>query len=105
MQEHTAEVVEKNKEISRQKAEQLSTQFNQKLAEAEFKALKAQMNPHFIFNCLNSIKNLIQEEDQKKKLFFHRSLINRVEAYHVSSTHTLHNGLIELTSDALQRSL
>lgn len=32
---------------------------NQRLAEFEMKALHAQMNPHFIFNCLNSIKGLI----------------------------------------------
>jgi LytS/YehU family sensor histidine kinase len=30
---------------------------------AEQKALRAQMNPHFIFNCLNSIKALIQKQD------------------------------------------
>ncbi|WP_153800178.1 ligand-binding sensor domain-containing protein [Foetidibacter luteolus] len=33
---------------------------------AEMKALRAQMNPHFIFNCLNAIDNLIQT-DQKDK--------------------------------------
>lgn len=32
---------------------------NQQLAEYEMKALHAQMNPHFIFNCLNSIKGMI----------------------------------------------
>jgi sensor histidine kinase YesM len=29
-------------------------------------ALRARMNPHFIFNCLNSIKALIQEKQDKK---------------------------------------
>lgn len=32
---------------------------NLKLAEQEMAALHAQMNPHFLFNCLNAIKNLI----------------------------------------------
>jgi LytS/YehU family sensor histidine kinase len=32
------------------------TEFQGKLAETEMTALRAQMNPHFIFNCLNSIK-------------------------------------------------
>jgi LytS/YehU family sensor histidine kinase len=33
------------------------------LHELEAKTLRAQMNPHFIFNCLNSIKSLIQHDD------------------------------------------
>ena len=37
---------------------------NKQLAEFEMKALHAQMNPHFIFNSLNSIKEMILE-DQK----------------------------------------
>jgi hypothetical protein len=41
-------------------------EMKQKIAETEMMALRAQMNPHFIFNCLNSIDNLIQM-DQKEK--------------------------------------
>ncbi len=36
------------------------------LAEAEQKALRAQMNPHFIFNSLNSIQNIIVQENYDK---------------------------------------
>jgi len=36
------------------------------LLELEAKALRAQMNPHFIFNCLNSIKSLMQEREMDK---------------------------------------
>lgn len=38
-------------------------QLKQRIAETEMAALRAQMNPHFIFNCLNSIDNLIQQND------------------------------------------
>lgn len=37
---------------------------NRQLAEIEMKALRAQMNPHFIFNCINSIDALIQSNDK-----------------------------------------
>lgn len=40
------------------------------LLQIEFKALRAQMNPHFIFNCLNSIKSLIQELANKQAIHY-----------------------------------
>jgi len=36
------------------------------ILELEAKALRAQMNPHFIFNCMNSIKSLMQEGQTDK---------------------------------------
>jgi len=36
---------------------------NKRLAETEHMALQAQMNPHFIFNCLNSIQQYIFDQD------------------------------------------
>lgn len=36
-----------------------------KLSESELKAIRAQMNPHFIFNVLNSIESYILENDSK----------------------------------------
>lgn len=75
-QEHQAhleaEVLKKAEEIE-EKNEQLLLQredsYKKNLLESELKALKAQLNPHFIFNCLNAIKNLIGkgESDQAEK--------------------------------------
>jgi sensor histidine kinase YesM len=47
-------------------AEKLRSAHDKELLELEAKALRAQMNPHFIFNCLNSIKALIQNDDKQK---------------------------------------
>lgn len=41
-----------------------------KLIELKAFALRSQMNPHFIFNCLNSIKALIQEKEDEKAITY-----------------------------------
>lgn len=41
-----------------------AAEVKQKMAEMEMMALRAQMNPHFIFNCINSIDALIQSNDK-----------------------------------------
>lgn len=43
--------------------EKLKAQFLKDLAQIEMKALRAQMNPHFIFNSLNSIQKFILKND------------------------------------------
>ena len=38
--------------------------FRQKMADTELRALRAQMNPHFIFNSLNSIENFMMKNEK-----------------------------------------
>src|SRR4029079_5471146 len=55
----------KHKMILEQKeAEKLKVKYEKELLALEAKALRAQMNPHFIYNCMNSIKALIQIDDK-----------------------------------------
>jgi tetratricopeptide (TPR) repeat protein len=50
----------KNQKLLTVKNEEVKTaKFKQQLSELEMKALRAQMNPHFIFNCLNSINRMV----------------------------------------------
>jgi ligand-binding sensor domain-containing protein len=48
-----------------EETERLKTEFNRQLSETRLAALRAQMNPHFIFNCLNSINRYIIKSDIK----------------------------------------
>lgn len=47
------------------KSKELTAHFNTVMAETEMKALRSQMNPHFIFNSLNSISLYIQKNELK----------------------------------------
>jgi len=59
----TEALYQQNEVVEAQKIKQLQTEFNHKIAATEMTALRAQMNPHFIFNCLNSIKLYTLEND------------------------------------------
>ena len=69
--------------------EQEKTNLNKKIAEVEMKALRAQMNPHFTFNALNSIQHLIMQQDmdaaQKYLAQFSKLLRNVLENSRLSN--------------------
>ncbi|WP_150451511.1 tetratricopeptide repeat protein [Arenibacter lacus] len=52
--------------IHQQEKEKVAAEYKRNLLEAEILANRMKLNPHFLFNCLNSIKYLIQQNDNKK---------------------------------------
>jgi LytS/YehU family sensor histidine kinase len=69
---------------------------NEQLAEARLSALQAQMNPHFVFNALNSIKRMILEgENDKASRYLSKfALMIRMTLEHSKETFvTLHDNV------------
>ncbi len=60
------QVEQQNILIEEQKRNVLIQSFEKEKAEIQMQALSAQMNPHFIFNCMNSIQHAIIINDTEK---------------------------------------
>ena len=61
----------------------------QKIAETEMMALRAQMNPHFIFNSLNSIDALIHSDDKYQATIYLNKFARLIRNVLDSSKHNL----------------
>ncbi len=77
---------------------------NTKVKELELTAIRAQMNPHFMYNCLNSIQNLVQKKETDKAhnyLSKFASLIRQVLKHSDKNEVSLHEEL-EMINDYLE---
>ena len=71
------------------------SEYKQKIAETEMQALRAQMNPHFFFNSLNSIENFIMQNEKKLASDY----LNKFARFIRSILDSSSNELIELNKD------
>lgn len=62
----TNEIIYKSKELEKEREQKLKSEYERQLMESEMNSLRLQMNPHFIFNSLNSIRYYILKEDSEK---------------------------------------
>jgi two-component system LytT family sensor kinase len=60
---------ELDREVERMESIRLESRLSRQLVEAELRALRAQINPHFLFNSLNTIAALISFEPDKAEKF------------------------------------
>lgn len=77
--------------------------------ELEARALRAQMNPHFVFNCLNSIKSLIQQNENEKSVSYLttfskliRTLLNNADKKEISLFDEIETCKLYLTLEAMR---
>ena len=63
--EKTNELIQQRQELETEKEAKLLAEFNRKFSESELKALRSQMNPHFVFNILNTIESYALENNKE----------------------------------------
>lgn len=66
VKERVSEIKQQNIFIEEQKRNALIQNFEKEKIEIQMQALSAQMNPHFIFNCMNSIQHSIVTNNTEK---------------------------------------
>lgn len=64
------EIEELKSTLEKDAMERLSVQYEKDIAELKLASLRSQMNPHFIFNSLNSIKGFIIDNDQEQAVYY-----------------------------------
>ena len=65
VRERTTELIQQRQALEIEKEAKLSAEFNRKFSESELKALRSQMNPHFVFNILNTIESYALENNKE----------------------------------------
>lgn len=75
--------------ITRRKLKNLA--LLQKISDAELKAIRAQLNPHFLFNALNAIQNLVNKQDTEVANEYIVKLSRLLRTVLAQSDDTLHS--------------
>ncbi len=70
VQKKTAELIQLYSKIELEREQKIKEDFTKRIRKTEMTALRSQMNPHFIFNSMNAIKNLIMTSENEKAMAY-----------------------------------
>jgi sensor histidine kinase YesM len=71
--EKTEEIFAQTQSLQVEREEKIRLQFGKQLQEMRLYAIQTQLNPHFLFNCLNTIKSLVvNQENQKAAIYLNQ---------------------------------
>jgi len=70
VKKQTSEIIQLNEKVAEDNINKLEIKFEKKMAELKVSSLQSQMNPHFIFNSLNSIKLYIIKNEKENAVYF-----------------------------------
>jgi hypothetical protein len=65
VEEKTTLLITQQEALEVEKRAKLLAEFDRKFSESELKALRSQMNPHFVFNILNTIESYSLENNKE----------------------------------------
>jgi len=83
------EIVEKELNLQKLESERAKSELQQQATELEMQALRAQMNPHFIFNSLNSINRFILQNNKTQASEYLTKFSRLVRLILQNSQHTI----------------
>jgi len=83
------EIREMTLQAEKEKLEKVESDYNNEIRRLQLDLLKNQMNPHFIFNALTSVKVFLIDNDKKKAVFylnkFSKLIRKMLDSYRVES--------------------
>ncbi len=70
VEQKTKEIIELTKKHEQEKRHKLAVEYTKNTLHLRMRALQTQMNPHFLFNSLNSVKHFIIKNNPEEAVYF-----------------------------------